>query len=85
MNKEELGRMFPIEVVEYDPNWVILYEEEDKFLRSQFAADILVRTEHIGSTAVPGLAAKPTIDILVEITSFEKAKQIIVPHLTNIE
>jgi GrpB-like predicted nucleotidyltransferase (UPF0157 family) len=79
-DRDELGRRFPIFLVEYDPQWPELYEAEAQLLGEQFG-DIIVRTEHIGSTAVPGIAAKPTIDILVEITSFENAKREIVPVL----
>jgi len=79
-DRDELGRIFPIFLVDYDPEWSALYETEARLLREQFG-DLIVRIEHIGSTAVPGLAAKPTIDILVEITSFEDAEREIVPVL----
>jgi GrpB-like predicted nucleotidyltransferase (UPF0157 family) len=51
-----------IEVVEYDPTWPKLFEAE---------RDILRKIHHVGSTAVPGLAAKPIIDILIEVTGLE--------------
>ena len=57
--RERLGKLFPIIVVEYDPRWVQLYEEEAKFLRATFGQEVIIRLEHYGSTAVPGLAAKP--------------------------
>ena len=82
--RERLGKLFPIIVVEYDPRWVERYEEEAKFLRETFGPDVIVRLEHYGSTAVPGLAAKPVIDILVEITSFEAAQQKIRPVLESL-
>lgn len=50
-----------VEVVPYDPGWPARFEAE----RAALAALALFRSiEHIGSTAVPGLAAKPTIDVL---------------------
>lgn len=55
-----------IVIVEYDPRWPVLYEEE----RVRVAAvlgDVVERIDHIGSTSVPGLAAKPIIDILVTV------------------
>jgi GrpB-like predicted nucleotidyltransferase (UPF0157 family) len=79
--RERLGKLFPIVVVEYDPRWVELYEEEARFLKATFGPDVIVRTEHYGSTAVPGLAAKPVIDILVEIASFEIAERVVRPVL----
>ena len=82
--RERLGKLFPIEIVEYDPGWPALYEEEARFLREQFGPELIVRIEHYGSTAVPGLAAKPVIDILVEITSFEAAREGIQPVLEGL-
>ena len=51
-------------VVEYDPDWPARFVEEHARLAETFGDDA-VMIEHIGSTAVPGLAAKPIIDILV--------------------
>jgi GrpB-like predicted nucleotidyltransferase (UPF0157 family) len=59
-------------ISEYDPNWAVLFEEEAHRLRASFGASAL-RIEHVGSTSVPGLAAKPVIDIQVSVAS-------LVPH-----
>ena len=45
--------------------------------------ELITRIEHFGSTAVPNMAAKPIIDILVEITSLEEVKKRIVPVLES--
>ena len=50
-------------VVPYDPQWPMLYDKEAKTIRA-ILADSLVAIYHIGSTAVPGLCAKPIIDIM---------------------
>ena len=63
-----------IEVVPYDPRWPAAFEAERCFLRSQFPANLLGRIELFGSTAVPGLAAKPIVDMLVEVSSLERAR-----------
>jgi GrpB-like predicted nucleotidyltransferase (UPF0157 family) len=58
----------PIEIVDYDPAWVERYRAEEAAIRralKPWLRDI----EHIGSTAVPGLAAKPVIDIQVAVES----------------
>jgi len=57
-----------IEVVDYDPNWTRIFETE-KLLLANAIGKNAVLIEHIGSTAVKGLPAKPVIDILVEVTS----------------
>ncbi|MFM8319498.1 MAG: GrpB family protein [Chloroflexota bacterium] len=62
----------------YDPRWVELYAAERAHIAAALgplAQDI----QHIGSTAVPGLAAKPVIDILVALASLEQAGQCIAP------
>ena len=51
-------------IVDYDPCWPDAYLAEARSLRELFA-DTEVHIEHIGSTAVPGLGAKPIIDILL--------------------
>lgn len=53
-----------IRIVDYDPVWPARFRAEAELLRSAFEPRE-VRIEHIGSTSVPGLGAKPVIDILV--------------------
>lgn len=70
--------MMLIEVVPYDPNWPRLFQEEhDKLLET--LGEIKVIPHHIGSTSVVGLAAKPIIDILLEVERLEDIDA--VPHL----
>jgi NAD-dependent deacetylase len=54
----------PVEVIDYDPDWPRLYEEESARIEEALG-DLVIEIEHMGSTAVPGLAAKPVIDISV--------------------
>jgi GrpB-like predicted nucleotidyltransferase (UPF0157 family) len=56
----------PIEIREYDPQWPRLYEREEARIR-WILGDRVVRIEHAGSTSVPGLPAKPIIDIVLEV------------------
>ena len=56
----------PITLAEYDPSWPALYEREEARIRS-ILGDRVVRIEHTGSTSVPGLAAKPIIDITMTV------------------
>ncbi len=57
-------------VVDYDPEWPRLYEEEAERIREALS-DSVVEIEHMGSTAVPGLAAKPIIDISVGLRTLD--------------
>jgi GrpB-like predicted nucleotidyltransferase (UPF0157 family) len=56
----------PIEIREYDPEWPRLYEREEGRIRSVLG-DRVARIEHAGSTSVPGLPAKPIVDIVLEV------------------
>lgn len=56
----------PIEIAEYDPEWPRLFEREAARIRSALD-DRVLTVEHVGSTSVPGLAAKPRIDILLVV------------------
>jgi GrpB-like predicted nucleotidyltransferase (UPF0157 family) len=55
-----------IELRDYDPSWPRLYAREAARIRSVLGQRV-VRLEHAGSTSVPGLAAKPVIDIVLEV------------------
>ena len=56
----------PVVIVDYDPAWPKRFEfERDRIRRA--LGDLMVRIEHIGSTSVPGLAAKPIVDVLVTV------------------
>jgi GrpB-like predicted nucleotidyltransferase (UPF0157 family) len=56
----------PIEIRDYDSDWPRLYEQEEERIRSVLGAKV-IRIEHVGSTSVPGLPAKPLIDIVLEV------------------
>ena len=66
----------PIVVVEYDPQWPGMFEHEKEAIMAALGNWVLL-IEHIGSTAVPGLAAKPVIDIGVGIRSLMDAHDLI--------
>ncbi len=59
-----------IEVVEYDPQWPEEFLKESQAI-SAVLKDQIVHIHHIGSTAVPGLKAKPVIDIMLEVKDVE--------------
>lgn len=59
-----------IEIVEYDPTWPAAFGREASRIRDALGA-LALRIDHHGSTAVPGLAAKPIIDIQVSVASLQ--------------
>ena len=56
----------PITLAEYDPAWPALFEREERRIRGVLG-ETVVRLEHTGSTSVPGLAAKPIIDMTLVV------------------
>ena len=76
--------MDEIVITEYDPNWVLRFEQESAQVRAVLDRDLITRIEHFGSTAVPGLAAKPIIDLLVGVRSLAEAKQVAVSQLERL-
>jgi GrpB-like predicted nucleotidyltransferase (UPF0157 family) len=67
-----------VEVAPYDPAWPAAYQAEEACLRAALG-DRVLAIHHIGSTAVPGLDAKPIIDILVTVRRLEEAVACIAP------
>jgi len=67
-----------IHLVPYDQRWPASFAAEKKRLLA-FFSDSLVEIEHIGSTAVPNLSAKPIIDIIASVPTMDIAKQILGP------
>ena len=56
----------PVEIHDYDPEWPRLFEREEERIRAVLG-DRVIRIEHVGSTSVPGLPAKPLIDVALEV------------------
>ncbi|WDQ33616.1 GrpB family protein [Paenibacillus marchantiae] len=65
-----------IEVVPYDPQWKVAFEQIKGMIIS-YIGDLILRVEHVGSTSVEGLSAKPVIDLDVVIDSYDVLPEII--------
>jgi GrpB-like predicted nucleotidyltransferase (UPF0157 family) len=64
----------PVEIVSYDPSWMKQFHEEADLLGPVLGQWLVGPIEHIGSTAVPGLAAKPVIDIMAGVESLAASR-----------
>ncbi len=69
MTREELWQLFPISLAEYNPLWKEWYADESRLLEASLPADRITGIQHIGSTAVGTIQAKPIVDIMVETKS----------------
>jgi GrpB-like predicted nucleotidyltransferase (UPF0157 family) len=65
----------PVSVVPYDPAWPGLYEAEAQLILRALG-DIVVSIHHIGSTAIPGVFAKPIIDVLEEVVDLTRLDEL---------
>jgi GrpB-like predicted nucleotidyltransferase (UPF0157 family) len=69
----------PVRIAEYDPAWPATFERERDALERALGSDVTGGIHHVGSTAVPGLAAKPIIDIMVGVRDLEAARSLVEP------
>jgi GrpB-like predicted nucleotidyltransferase (UPF0157 family) len=65
-----------VTIVEYCPEWQKMFEDERRSLQTALG-EVSAQIEHIGSTAVVGLAAKPIIDILIGLEDFSIADNVV--------
>jgi len=68
----------PVKIVDYDPQWPMLFEKEKGLIHGA-VGHVVAGIEHIGSTAVPNLGAKPVIDIMVAVNRLNDAEKCIKP------
>nr|MDT0662102.1 GrpB family protein [Micromonospora sp. DSM 115978] len=69
-------RRDPITIVAYDPHWPIAFAREQHRIEAALEGRLVGRVEHIGSTAIPGLAAKPIIDMLALVEKYDRTTDI---------
>jgi len=84
LTKEEIGQLFPIEISQYDPNWPNVYEAERKRIEKNITTTLYSRIEHFGSTSVPGLSSKNTIDILMAVEFDDTHNHKLIEQMKNI-
>jgi len=77
MSAEELGLLFPIIISDHSEKWKVLFHTERDLILGSFSKKDIVRIDHVGSTAIPGLKAKPTIDILLQVSEDTDPSKII--------
>lgn len=82
-NQQRVDRAIAEEVAlrPYDPEWPRMFADEARHLRACLPAGLIGRIVHFGSTAVPGLAAKPIVDMLIEVPSLLDVHRSIAPEL----
>lgn len=74
-----------IELVPYDPRWSEMAKTEIKILRAALPPNSILDIQHVGSTAIPGILAKPIIDIQIAVASLPAIKQIAIDTLKTLD
>ena len=69
----------PVQLVPYDPSWPERAAREIALVEGAIGAWLAGTVEHVGSTAVPGLEAKPTIDLMAPVRDLDEARECFEP------
>lgn len=67
LKKEDWNRLFPVELVDHNPDWKKIYEKEKQQILDKVGKEKILRIEHFGSTSIPSIKSKPYIDLMIEI------------------
>jgi GrpB-like predicted nucleotidyltransferase (UPF0157 family)/GNAT superfamily N-acetyltransferase len=80
----EIYKNDSIELVPFDSQWPVMAELEIKKLRDILPNNNVIDVQHVGSTAIPGMLAKPIIDIQIAVVSLEAIKSIAIDELKKV-
>lgn len=67
LTKDEWNTLFPIELLDHNPEWIKNYEQEKELIIETVGKASILRVEHFGSSSIPSIKSKPYIDIMIEI------------------
>ena len=67
-----------VRLAQYSPEWKTLYEKEERLLKD-LIGEYVIDIQHIGSTSIPDMIAKPIIDIGIAIKDFEEGQRLVKP------
>lgn len=84
LSKDEIAKLFPVKLSSHNNQWKGIYENEKNLIMDILKNNIL-RIEHFGSTSIPNLTAKDTIDILIEISDENNFDTEIIRKLKQID
>lgn len=87
-NKEvdyfEVYKSDAIEVVSFDPDWLIQGQAEIKVLTNTLPQNMVLDIQHVGSTSIPNIKSKPIIDIAIAVTSVQEIKTVAIAALEKL-
>jgi len=80
----EITQKDHINIVPNNPEWMALAKTEIEHIKSLFPNGLILDTQHVGSTAIPNISAKPIIDIQIAVNSLDVMKIVAVPLLQKL-
>lgn len=83
-NDSEILKKDYVNIVTYNPEWPNMASSEISKLRSVLPFNKIIDIQHVGSTAIPGVSAKPIIDIQIVVNSLEEIKGAAIPALQKL-
>ncbi len=67
LKKDDWNRLFPIELVDHNPEWKNIYKKEKQRILSKVGKEKIIRIEHFGSNSITSIKSKPYVDLMIEI------------------
>ncbi|MBL4662198.1 MAG: GrpB family protein [Flavobacteriaceae bacterium] len=67
LTKDDWNTLFPVELVDHNPEWKKIYEKEKDRIIEKVGSETILRIEHFGSTSIPRIKSKPYVDLMIEI------------------
>ena|SRR5690606_10139702 len=67
LTKEDWNSLFPIELVDHNPEWKNIYENEKQRILEKVGQEKILRIEHFGSSSITSIKSKPYIDLMIEV------------------
>ncbi|WP_298538859.1 GrpB family protein [uncultured Aquimarina sp.] len=66
LTKEDWNTLFPIQLVDHNPAWKAIFEQEKQLILDTISREAIIQIEHFGSTSIPSIKSKLYIDIIIE-------------------
>ena len=84
LTKEDWNRLFPIKLVDHNPEWKIIYENEKSRIIEKVGNETILRIEHFGSSSIPSIKSKPYIDLMIEIPKEKLFDENLIANFTEL-
>ncbi|MEE9362207.1 MAG: GrpB family protein [Cellulophaga sp.] len=84
LTKEDWNTLFPIKLVDHNPEWKNIYKGEEERILKKVGNEIILRIEHFGSSSIPSIKSKPYIDLMIEISKKKLFNENLIASFTEL-